>query len=181
MPARGVASDAWSELVSAVLDARADPATARFDEELAAAQQAGLPADVARALRYWQRASVRAALDHARTTLPTVVAALVQSVADSAVAVDEQDQAWRAATESVAGAARLQTVGQHEASTGAGLAAEQTAPATNAALAETSAAPARSAFGQDPVPAVVPLRATEPRRLLVAGLTPLTDTDPSGF
>ncbi|MGN6333525.1 MAG: hypothetical protein ACTHOD_18065 [Motilibacteraceae bacterium] len=176
MPARGVPSDAWSEVVSAVLDARADPASVRFDEELAAAQQAGLPADVARALRYWQRASVRAALDHARTTLPTVVGALVQSVGDAAVAVDEQDQAWRAATESVAGAARLPSVGQHEASTststGAGLAGE--AP-------DAPGGRAHAAFGQDPVPAAVPLRPTEPRRLLVAGLAPLTDTDPSGF
>lgn len=180
MPARGVPSDAWSEVVSAVLDARADPASTRFDEELAAAQQAGLPADVARALRYWQRASVRAALDHARTTLPTVVGALVQSVGDAATAVDEQDQAWRAATESVAGAARLQSVGQHEASTATGLAAQPPdAPAESPVQAP--AAPARPAFGQDPVPAAVPLRPTEPRRLLVAGLAPLTDTDPSGL
>jgi hypothetical protein len=177
MPARGVPSDAWSEVVSAVLDARADPATARFDEELAAAQQAGLPADVARALRYWQRASVRAALDHARTTLPTVVGALVQSVGDASTAVDEQDQAWRAAIESVAGPARLTPVGQHEASSGAEPAVERTGAPTDA----PAAAPAPAAFGQDPVPAAVPLRPTEPRRLLVAGLAPLTDTEPSGF
>ncbi|MGN6246479.1 MAG: hypothetical protein ACTHQ3_22755 [Motilibacteraceae bacterium] len=173
MPAQGVPSDAWSEVVSAVLDARADPATARFDEELAAAQQAGLPADVARALRYWQRASVRAALDHARSTLPGVVGALAQSVSDAATAVDEQDQAWRAATASGPGAGRLTPVTQHEQ-------LDETGPGAPAVGSPTGA-PTAPAFGQDPVPAAVPLRPTEPRRLLVAGLAPLTDTDPSGF
>lgn len=181
MPAREVPSDAWSEVVSAVLDARADPASARFDEELAAAQQAGLPPEVARALRYWQRASVRAALDHARTTLPTVVGALVQSVADAATAVDEQDQAWRAATESVAGTARLRPVGQHEAPAAGANAAERTAPPPDIPADDAAVARPVTPFGQDPVPAAVPLRPTEPRRLLVAGLAPLTDTDPAGF
>jgi hypothetical protein len=60
--------------VNGLLDARADLATERFDAELAVAVAAGdLSAETARRLRFWQRASVNAADDHARTVLPAVL------------------------------------------------------------------------------------------------------------
>lgn len=157
MPGADVPSDAWSQVVSAVLDARADPASVRFDEELAAAQAAGLPAEAARALRYWQRASVRAALDHARTAVPAVVGALTQSAADAVATIADQDQAWRAAVASVAADATVSRVAPD---------------AVPVAPPPSSAPPA-------------PSRLDAPRRLLVAGLShlpdaPQTSPDPRG-
>ena len=88
---------AYAELVAGLLDARDDLATARFDAELAAAQDSGaIDAATARALRWWQRASVRAAVDHARSALPPVLAALdgaqaaaAEDLADAARALDD--------------------------------------------------------------------------------------------
>ena len=71
------ARDVWSDLVGGLLDARIDPATARFDAELSAGLADGsLTEDAAHRLRYWQRASVRALADHARTVLPIALGAL---------------------------------------------------------------------------------------------------------
>jgi hypothetical protein len=88
---------AYAELVAGLLDARDDLATARFDAELAAAQESGaIDATTARALRWWQRASVRAVVDHARGALPPVLAALdaaqdaaAEDLADAARALDD--------------------------------------------------------------------------------------------
>ena len=71
------ARDVWSDLVGGLLDARTDPATARFDAELAAGLADGsLTEDAAHRLRFWQRASVRSLADHARTVLPVALGAL---------------------------------------------------------------------------------------------------------
>ena len=71
------ARDVWSDLVGGLLDARVDPATARFDAELSAGLADGsLTEDAAHRLRFWQRASVRALADHARTVLPVALGAL---------------------------------------------------------------------------------------------------------
>ena len=71
------ARDVWSDLVGGLLDARTDPATARFDAELAAGLADGsLTEDAAHRLRFWQRASIRSLADHARTVLPVALGAL---------------------------------------------------------------------------------------------------------
>src|SRR4051812_9092893 len=86
------------DVVAALLDAREAPATMRFDAVLAAAVAAGsVDADVARALRWWQRQSVREATDHARTVLPPALAALADAAAGARAATASADEAWRAA------------------------------------------------------------------------------------
>lgn len=73
----GAGRDVWADLVGGLLDARSDPATARFDAELTAGLADGsLTEAAAHRLRFWQRASVRLLADHARTVLPVAVGAL---------------------------------------------------------------------------------------------------------
>ena len=82
--------DAWSDLVSGLLDAREDPATARFDEELAAAVQAGeVTPHAAHRLRYWQRACLRALSDHVLTVLPASLGALAEAREDAGRYADQ--------------------------------------------------------------------------------------------
>jgi hypothetical protein len=95
--------DVWTELVDALIDARTDPATTRFDAELASAVTAGaLPEETATRLRFWQRASVRAVGDHARTVLPVALGALDASRREA-----EADAEVAAATLEAARAARF--------------------------------------------------------------------------
>jgi hypothetical protein len=94
--------DVWTDLVGGLIDARADPATARFDAELADAVTAGaLSEETAGRLKFWQRASVRAVADHARTVLPVALGAL-----DAARREAEEDVEVAAATLEAATAAR---------------------------------------------------------------------------
>ena len=94
--------DVWTDLVGGLIDARADPATARFDAELADAVAAGaFPEETATRLRFWQRASVRAVADHARTVLPVALGAL-----DAARREAQEDAEVAAATLEAATAAR---------------------------------------------------------------------------
>jgi hypothetical protein len=82
--------DAWSDLVSGLLDARDDPATARFDEELAAAVEAGeVTPHAAHRLRYWQRASLRALSDHVLTVVPASLGALAEAREDASRYADQ--------------------------------------------------------------------------------------------
>ena len=77
MRADDIGRDVWADLVGGLIDARADPATARFDAEVAEAVAADvLSEETAIRLRFWQRASVRAVADHARTVLPVALGAL---------------------------------------------------------------------------------------------------------
>lgn len=92
----------YSDLVGGLLDARDDPATARFDAELAQAVQRGdLTDDTARRLKFWQRASLRALTDHTRSVLPTALGALDASRReareDAAAAEDLLDREIRPA------------------------------------------------------------------------------------
>lgn len=67
----------YVDLVAGLIDAREDPASARFDDELDRAVAAGtVTAETARRLRFWQRASVRAMADHVRSVIPTAIGAL---------------------------------------------------------------------------------------------------------
>jgi hypothetical protein len=94
--------DVWTDLVGGLIDARADPATARFDAELADAVAAGaLSEETATRLRFWQRASVRAVADHARTVLPVALGAI-----DAARREAQEDVEMAAATLDAATAVR---------------------------------------------------------------------------
>ena len=67
----------YSDLVSGLLDARTDPATGRFDAQLDELVSSGAVTEqAARALRFWQRASLRALVDHTMAVLPTALGAL---------------------------------------------------------------------------------------------------------
>ena len=102
MRADDLGRDVWTDLVGGLIDARADPATARFDAELADAVTSGaLSEETASRLRFWQRASVRAVADHARTVLPVALGAL-----DAARREAEEDVEVAAATLEAATAVR---------------------------------------------------------------------------
>jgi hypothetical protein len=82
--------DVWSDLVSGLLDARDDPATLRFDEELAAAVEAGeVTPHAAHRLRYWQRACLRALSDHVLTVFPASLGALAEAREDAGRYADQ--------------------------------------------------------------------------------------------
>src|SRR4051794_38181657 len=127
----------------------------RFDAVLAAAVAAGsVDAEVAKALRWWQRQSVREASEHAMTVLPPALAAIAESAAAARAASAAADEAWRSA----GGSDPLE----------AASAAAPVVPAAPAVPAETSV----------PVPASEPIAdqtspmdaAQHRRRLVVAGL-----------
>jgi hypothetical protein len=68
---------AYAELVTAVADARPDPATERFDAEIESALTAGrLDEQLARTLRWWQRESVRGVREHLADVLPPLLETL---------------------------------------------------------------------------------------------------------
>lgn len=95
LPPATARRSAWADLVAGVLDLRDDPATRRFDAELADAVAAGdLDEDTARTLRWWQRASVRAVVEHAATVIPGVAVAVEEARAGATRAVTEQAAAW---------------------------------------------------------------------------------------
>jgi hypothetical protein len=98
--------DVWTDLVGGLIDARADPATARFDAELADAVAAGaLPEETATRLRFWQRASVRAVADHARTVLPVALGAIDAARREAQEDVEVAEATLEAATAARAAAA----------------------------------------------------------------------------
>ena len=110
MKADDLGRDVWIDLVGGLIDARADPATARFDAELAGAVTAGrLSEETANRLRFWQRASVRAVADHARTVLPVALGAL-----EAARREAHEDAEVAAATLEAATAARAAAAGSAE-------------------------------------------------------------------
>lgn len=75
---------AYAELVVGLLDVRDDAAGRRFDAELAAAESTGrIDADTARAIRWWQRETVRGLVAHAQTVLPPTLLAIEHSYRDS--------------------------------------------------------------------------------------------------
>jgi hypothetical protein len=68
--------DRYTAVVAALLDVRVDHSSARFDAELQTALAEGrIDATTARALRWWQRASVQALSTYSATVLPAVLAA----------------------------------------------------------------------------------------------------------
>ncbi len=96
-------ASAYADLLGALLAARSDPATARFDAEIAAAEAAGtLDGPTARTLRWWQRESMRGIGDHLAEVLPGLLVALVDAERSADQAVADSAAAWAGAT----GAAR---------------------------------------------------------------------------
>ena len=92
-------STAYADLLSALLALRADPATARFDAELAAAEAAGLvDGSVARTLRWWQRESMRGLADHLAAVLPDLLTELLESDRAAAETVRAAQSSWAEAT-----------------------------------------------------------------------------------
>jgi hypothetical protein len=93
---------AYAELVAGLLDVRDTAAEAEFDATLAAAEAAGrIDSQTARALRWWQRETVRNVVSHAQVVLPPTLLALEQSLRESHqrvesppdVTVDDPDDA----------------------------------------------------------------------------------------
>lgn len=94
----------YAELLAALLAVRSDPATARFDAELAAAEARGdLDGATARTLRWWQRESLRGLSDHLSRVLPHLLDDLAAASAEAVEAVDESAAAWDAASAAPAG------------------------------------------------------------------------------
>jgi hypothetical protein len=86
---------AYGDLVGGLLDARTDPATARFDAELAVFVTNGtVSPEAARTLRFWQRASLRNLVDHARVVLPPALAALEAARTHSSQTVFAEEEWW---------------------------------------------------------------------------------------
>jgi hypothetical protein len=68
---------AYAEMVAGLLDTHDPGAAERFDEVLADAEASGLiDSDTARALRWWQRESLRGLVAHAQTVLPQTLLAI---------------------------------------------------------------------------------------------------------
>jgi hypothetical protein len=99
MTTEGSRQVAYADIVGGLLDARLDPATRCFDAELATALAAGtVTAEAARTLRFWQRASVRGLVEHARFVLPPALAALDGSWQESQQTMEADQQSWREVT-----------------------------------------------------------------------------------
>jgi hypothetical protein len=103
MTTDGARHVAYADLVGGLLDARVDPATEHFDAELSAALAAGtITAEAARTLRFWQRASVRGLVEHARNVLPPALSALEAARDESKETVAAEQRSWTAATSGTA-------------------------------------------------------------------------------
>jgi len=91
-------SAAFRELVAGLLDARNDYATTEFDRALAAAEaDETIDPAAARLLRWWQRETLRALVEHATRVLPATVLALEQADAAAVAEVAEARASYQAA------------------------------------------------------------------------------------
>lgn len=93
-------------LVDPLLDARIAPAADEFDRLICAAVAAGaIGEELARELRFWQRASVHELADHVRTVLPLVLpvalTAVTAAAADALASAAAAEAAWRAKDDTV--------------------------------------------------------------------------------
>jgi hypothetical protein len=90
---------AYADLLAALLAVRSDPATARFDAELARAEAEGrIDGPTARTLRWWQRESLRGLTDHLATVLPDLLVDLRESERVATESVDSSASAWSQAS-----------------------------------------------------------------------------------
>ena len=149
---------AYAELVAGLLDVRVDAATDRFDAELAAAEDEGrVDPQTAKVLRWWQRETLRALVEHARTVVPPTLLALEESAEGVDRDVEVSSQSWaRAAGDDLTGRPVPR------------VAAGSAAAVEQAADVEPPADEAAEPTDVPPPPADL---AEHRRRLLVAGLT----------
>ena len=95
-------STAYADLLQALIAVRSDPATARFDAELARAEADGrLDGPTARALRWWQRETLRGLTEHLADVLPDVLDRLANADDAAREAVHDSEQSWQEATRSM--------------------------------------------------------------------------------
>jgi hypothetical protein len=100
MTTRRSRAGAYADLVAGLLDVRPDAATERFDAELAAAEADGrIDPQTAKVLRWWQRESLRAMVEHARAVVPPTLLALEASAAGAQREVESSSQSWARADE----------------------------------------------------------------------------------
>jgi hypothetical protein len=86
---------AYADLVAGLLDLRSDPATERFDAELAAAEDEGrIDPQTAKVLRWWQREALRTMVEHASTVVPPTMLAIEKAAAGSEREVEVSAQSW---------------------------------------------------------------------------------------
>jgi hypothetical protein len=98
-------STAYAELLSTLLALRSDPATARFDAELAAAEAAGaLEGTTARTLQWWQRESLRGVAEHLAAVLPDLLSRLAAADVAARASVEASASSWSTAVAATAGA-----------------------------------------------------------------------------
>src|SRR5438034_5526177 len=107
MASRRSRESAYADLVAGLLDVRTDLATDRFDAELSAAEDDGrIDPQTAKVLRWWQRETLRALVEHARAVVPPTLLALELSAAGAGQEVEESSQSWaRAAGDDLGGSA----------------------------------------------------------------------------
>ena len=149
-------SDAFSQLIDALVALRPTPANDSFDLAVAAAEASGrLDVQRARELRWWQRQSVRELLDHITAVLPELLDNLEVAERAAISAAAESAAAWQAAT----GASHP---GTSHTGSAADQAVDQAASATDSASAPPSqAAPSQAAPSQAAPSQVAPSQAAE--------------------
>jgi hypothetical protein len=92
--------DRYAAIVEALLAVRPDDPTARFDAEIADAVATNrLDAETARALRWWQRASVRAAEAYAATVTRGVFTLTDDARKAAATELEESTSSWQRSAE----------------------------------------------------------------------------------
>ena len=121
----------YTALLGALLDTRRDEATVRFDAELDAALASNRIDDVtARALRWWQRTSVRSVESYLRAVLPGLVALQDDADARAGTEAAEVAASWSRANvlapgrSGIGAPGRMRLVAQTEAVRAAFVAAE---------------------------------------------------------
>jgi hypothetical protein len=88
-------ASAYADLLASLLAARTDPATARFDAEIAAAEARGsIDGPTARTLRWWQRESLRGIADYLGEVLPELLTHLAAAQSSAAEAVADSAESW---------------------------------------------------------------------------------------
>ena len=141
---------AYADLVAGLLDLRSDPATGRFDAELAAAEDEGrIDPQTAKVLRWWQRESLRTLVEHASAVVPPTMLALEVAAGGSEREVESSAASW-------ARAAGGESAGDAAAWSGPGTRADA---GTESETSDDSQAPPPTDLSE------------HRRRLLVAGLT----------
>ena len=180
MTGRADRSSAYAELVSGLLEARHDAASGRFDAEVAAAEADGrIDERTARVLRWWQRESVRAVVEHARSVIPPALGALDEADEEASRQNDDAAQAWERATARPLPQLGLQVLTlPEEPPVDDEPASAEPARITELTLQPVDEAAAPAAPNGTPWAIPAAREAEEPsdepaRRLLVAGLNPV--------